>query len=349
MARHKASDTASKAKRAVSASESETPAYNPSWLRTKTAEGLGIIEELSSYLSYLEGARDRKSRTPTTSAGFEREALAQARRAERNTRRLLGGSLGILKHLESAGFVDDALRHWTKQIEGRGKISFAEQWKELIESEKVVARFHKAGVSSHTLERLTEAATRLTRPIEARDGELIVRRPEGPPIVLKRRTLLRGTIADVLLINHFDAAAELFERTDVAPGAVLGHSHADEEQHVDPLEAFLAVATRAQRRVTAHVRKLEDTGLAVYEGADPVDAIIVIVAVAIVAAIIIGIVCEKTDAEGDVCDLVDSIAAALGFIAAAAVCADNPEECDIVVVTEASRSRLSDGTFGFRG
>ncbi len=342
-----ATKTKAKPNRAVTSADAVGWATDPKWLRTRVAESLGVIEELSGYLSLLEAARDQKAKMPETSAGFEREVLANARRAERNTRRLLGGTLSILTHLKTAGFMDHALKRCATEMEKRGKLSFAEYWRELAGDEQTTARFHRAGISARTLDQLSDAATRMMQTIEFRDGNLTVLTDSGLPVVIKSRSLLGGTITDALFVNQFEAAAEQFERTDVLVGDVLARSHADEHENIDPYQAFLGMSLSVQRRVTEHVRKLEDTGLAVYEGNDPVDALFIIGAILIVAAILVAIVCERTDAEGDVCDMVSSALATLGFAFEAAACVEDPT-CDVVVQTMRSvRTRGSDGVFGF--
>lgn len=319
---------------------------NAKWLRAEAARSLGIIEELSSYLTFLEAAREQKAKASGPSPAFEREVLANARRAEKGARSLFGNTLRILKHLKSAGIIDEAMTHWTAEIGKRGALSFADHWKALVEDPKARERFRQAGVSQLTIQRLSEAASRLTRPVEVQEGRIIVRREGAGPIVVERRRLLGGTIGDVLYYNHFDAAAEMFDRSDVVPGdtGAAGHS---EEMRVDPLDVVLAVLTRAQRRLTAHVRKLEDTGLAVYSGGEPVWVGVIIIGVLLVAAIIVAIVCEAKDLDEEICNVVSLVLSALSGITLAITCAENPEDCDIVATASASRLQAADGSFAF--
>ena len=45
-----------------SPSDLDRVTFNPSWLRAEVAQSLRAIEELSSYLTFLEAARDQKSK-----------------------------------------------------------------------------------------------------------------------------------------------------------------------------------------------------------------------------------------------------------------------------------------------
>jgi hypothetical protein len=298
----------------MNSSDLDLLAIDHKWLADEISSILGAIEDASNYLDYIEAARDQKSKNGYRSPSFEHEVLTNARRAERSTRRFLGGMLQVLKHLKSAGLVDQAISHWTIELEKRGKISFADYWRQIIDNEAAQARLREAGVSAPTINRLSEAAARLTQPLEVHNGHLIMREEGRPTLVFRRRRLSGGTVEDLLYINQFDNAAELFQLTNVVPGIVLTRSHGDEVLYVDPFENFLALATNAQRRVVAHVRKLEDSGLDVHEGSDVIGILVLVGAALWVVSALISIVCLFTHTKGTVCDIASIIASLGAFL-----------------------------------
>lgn len=311
------------------------------WMRAEVSASLQAIEDFSAAFASLEAAGDGELPPPERRGGHVRETLEYARQVERSFREAIGGTLRILRHLKRTGVVDQAMEHWTVELERNGPRSFHDHWNAILEDSGAAKRFRDAGVSDRTIQWMTEAAARMKRPVEVRDGELVVGTNHGHAVVIQPRKLLGGSVADLLYLDQFDAAVDAFSETDLPPVDIF-RPMADGDHRADPFEIYLAMATRAKHALTVQVRELEDFGIASFRG-DAWPVVLIIVAIALVAAaILVQIICHGLDGDEDVCDILSAILGLFGMIAAALFCAEE-ETCEFRIGFDSSRSSGAGG------
>jgi hypothetical protein len=134
------------------------------------------------------------------------------------------------------------------------------------------ALLQRIGLTDEVTAAVTEIISKLDADLVLRDGKISVETQlagESQPrrLSLKAPGGLPTSITDLLRRSQFDQVVSAFTNNDpVYLEAVASAVAVDYE----PADLYALGAVAARQRMAEHVRKLEDTGLATYQGNDPV-------------------------------------------------------------------------------
>jgi hypothetical protein len=297
-------------------------------------EGLDAAGRLHGYRQYLAQARASKAsrgHDAASAAAFEREVQAQGRAALTDARALSRSALAVTRQLWSVGALDDRLAATREAAVAAGPVDAVELWERATTpaGREVLRRAgFPDGLVQTTDEILRTLAARLTV-----DGSRLVvtaaadgRQVTGV-VVTHPRSPRAATAGDLLTRGRFEALAAAAERGEPAylEGVALDLAAGARAE-----ELVLHAAFGLWREGVRHARKLEDSGLATYQGGDPATAIIIIGAIglaALIASAIVGHFCEDDDPDSTACD-VEKVLFVVAFIGlsifGAATGADDP-------------------------
>jgi len=250
--------------------------------------------KLLAYQSYLVTARAAKARRKTTSVAFERNVLAQARQARDDLDAFTGAALRMTQQVNQTNLWNQTFTRLTRTLRETGPIDVKTMWAGLAGNAQYRSALASHGVSAEMAAAMTEAFTKLDATAALRDGKVSVETRvagEGQP----RRMALRpgparpANISDLLRRSQFDrVVAALTNKEPVHVEAVPATGIAAYE----PADLFAFGAVAARQRMTEHVRKLEDTGLATYEGNDPITFIGALLVIGIFLGLVGSIILE---------------------------------------------------------
>jgi hypothetical protein len=251
-------------------------APSAAWVEREGARGIGAAERLRAYRTFLDGARALKA-SHGSSALFESDVVAQARRAQEDLRALGGSSLRLTRHLEATGLLGDAFAAIRQALARGGPVSVHDLFMDVVEdstgrqalgdlglSEATVKAMGEAIRAADVTARADDAGVRVTSARLDRDVRLMPRPRREPP----------ESPGDLLFGRLFDAAVAGWETPGPFPFDVseLPRARGGEPVVRDPLDAMLAASVAARLEMARHVRGLEDGGLATHAGRDPATA-----------------------------------------------------------------------------
>jgi hypothetical protein len=275
-----------------------TRVTNEAFIRREGEKGVQLAERLRSYRDFLDDARRHKARSGSVSIAFEQEVLSQARQALQDGYAFIDTSLKLTKHLKHVGVIDDILETSKEALGQVDEVHLVDLWQDMLDIEDAAEVLAEQGLSQATIDQLTSAVESLDVSLMLQEDEIAVRRnqdgrvsrlapPAGPG---KARN-----VAELLSANQFDAAVSAIVQSGVVPVDVIARSREAQVEEIDPYDAFLTTAIQARAGLTRHVRRLEHTGMAAFQGGE---ATTILVIVGLVALLVGGYLknkyCEET-------------------------------------------------------
>lgn len=266
----------------AAASHPHLDPINSATFSSDHSQALGKAQSLLAYQQYLAAARATKAQSKGVTPAFERNVQTQARQALADSQDFLGASLRITQQLNHTALWGQMLNNVSATLKAGGPASVSQLWGEVqqsLQNQKNSAAFASAGLTGELATTLTGAISKVNATLVLRSGKVSVetqlagasqpsrlglKAPGGPPT----------GITDLLQRTQFERVVSAFSNDDPVYLEALGSPGGADYEPAD-LFAFGAVAGR--QRMAEHVRKLEDTGLATYQGNDPVDVLIGII------------------------------------------------------------------------
>ncbi|MBZ0278612.1 MAG: hypothetical protein K8I60_20865 [Anaerolineae bacterium] len=301
---------------------------NHRMIRSENQMVLEKTAQLVAYGKYLADARTYKAQQRSVSQAFEREVLAQARVTQSDMHTLFGSSLRLIKHMKNAGVIDHALRDFEKATQDAGGVQIGDLWNDIVNDPEARGALVDQGVTGEMLDIATGVIQQVDSRVVFEQAHLTVEvklpGAEHSKRIMMSRTTTRQphSITALLRQGQFDRIVELFDQPnrmslDIAP---LKHN-----APIPAHEIALTGAVLAEQEMARHIRKLEDTGVAIYEGGEP-NSILALILIGIVLTAILLSTCEE-DPDATSCKI-GRILLVLGLILlliASAVCAaENP-------------------------
>jgi hypothetical protein len=269
--------------------------------RATWADDRAVVVEnagrLLDYQRFLADARAVKAKRKGASASFERSVLAQAQRARADLDGFSRSAVQMVQQLNHTDLWNQTLSRGAQTLRQTGPTGLDAMWAELTKTEEARTEFAKHGLSPQVTAAVTEAFGRIEATVSSRDGKVFVEaRQSGDN--QRRRVALSATpsrpkdLSQLLRRSQFDQVMSAL--TNGQPMYVEAVPAANAAAYTPPdLFAFGVAASR--QRMHEHVRKLEDTGLATYEGNDPVSFIVGMLALAIFLGLVGSIILELCD------------------------------------------------------
>lgn len=251
------------------------PHLDPLYAASFKAERDVVVAKASSllaYRQYLAGARATKARRKNVPESFERNVLAQARLARGDVDAFTVAALKMQQQVNHTGLWRRTHGDVVRMLRDNGPASLKTMWSDVAGNAQYRSALVGHGVSAEVAAAITEAVNSFDATAVLRDGKVTIETRVAGEAAPRRLTLAAGparpaTVSDLLRRSQFDRVTQALvnrepvylEAVPAAPGT--GNDMAD-------LMAFGAVAAR--QYMAEHVRKLEDTGLATYQGNDPI-------------------------------------------------------------------------------
>jgi hypothetical protein len=265
-----------------------------------------VVQEKASnllaYQSYLADARAVKAKRKGASVSFERSVLTQAHQARDDLDAFTDAAMRMTQQLNQSDLWSDTLASATKSLRDTGPITPSATWAELMQSEQITTAIAAHGVSPDIAATITDAIGKLDATASLRDGQVSIE-TQVPGESQPRRVALAAAptrpadLSQLLRRSQFDGVMSALTNDqptyiEAVPTAGIAAYRAPD------LFAFGVVAAR--QHMTEHVRKLEDTGLATYEGNDPLSFIVALLVIGIFLALVGSIILELCDSTGPV-------------------------------------------------
>jgi hypothetical protein len=242
------------------------------------------VESLAAYQSYLAAARAAKARRKGVSLAFERNVQRQARQALADLQTLCGGVLRVVQQVNHTNNWRDMLTRMTSMLKTTGPVSARQIWDEVQLNQEYRTALESYGLTPDRVAAVTTEISRLDARLVLHAGKVSVETRVAGTSAPRRLSLKdspgRPTgIVDLLRRSQFDKVVAAFSRNDpvylevVATEATVDH---------EPGQVFAVGAVAARQRMAEHVRKLEDTGLATYQGNEPGTIFIALIVIGLI-------------------------------------------------------------------
>lgn len=275
---------------------------NRATLHADSALAVAKAKGLMAYQQYLAAAREVKARRAGVSASFERTVLAQAVQAQGDLQALCGAALRVTQQINQTDFWGQIFTHVGATLDKAGPQHLGQLWSEAlqtIQKHDSAQVFAKAGLSSDLTDAITSVMANVDATLAKKNGTLTVqttvpgnKEPSAVSLLAPGRPVTGVT--DLLRAQQFDSIVSVFTNNEPAyldvvpvPG-VAGYEPAD-------LTAVASILAR--QRLADHVRKLQDTGLATYQGQDPVSFIIGLIVGSLLVAAVAAVVLAGCDPQ----------------------------------------------------
>lgn len=226
---------------------------------------------LFAYQKYLAAARADKARRKRVPESFERNVLAQARQARDDLDAFTGAGLRMIQQVNQTGLWGRTQAQFARTLRDRGPVDVRTMWAEIAGNAQYRTALAGHGISADMTAAMTEAFATLDATAVLRNGKVAVETRVAGERAPRRMALGAGAsppagLSDLLRRSQFDRVAAAFANKEpvhleIVPAAGL--------TAYEPADLFALGAVAVRQRMTEHVRKLEDTGLAIYEGNDP--------------------------------------------------------------------------------
>ncbi len=250
------------------------PHLDPINAATFTADrGVAVTgaANLLGYQNYLAAARAEKARRKGSTPSFERNVLAQAKQAQRDLGRFSSAYLRMTQQMNHTALWTRTLTGMTDTLKKTGPISARHMWTEIVDNKDSKAALASQGFSAEMTAAVTQALSKLDATLLMHAGKVSVETrvagENAPRRMSIRDARVPSTITELLRRAQFDHVVSAFSNDEPVHLDTVPNGGVTEYEAPD-LVAFGAVAAR--QRMTDHVRKLEDTGLATHAGQDPV-------------------------------------------------------------------------------
>jgi hypothetical protein len=188
-----------------------------------------------------------------------------------------------------------------------GPVSAKQIWDEVRLNQEYLTALESHGLTAERVAAVTTGISRLDARLVLHAGKVSVETPVAGESAPRRLSLKASPgrptgIVDLLRRSQFDKVVSAFSRNDpVYLEVVATEGPVDYE----PGQVFAVGAVAARQRMAEHVRKLEDTGLATYQGNEPGTVFIALVVIGIILSgvgLAIQYQCERgAEPDPDVC------------------------------------------------
>jgi hypothetical protein len=267
------------------------------------------VERLAAYQNFLAAARAAKARRKGVPLAFERNVQRQARQALADLQALSGGVLRVVQQANHTNIWADMLTRATSMLKTTGPVSAKQIWDEVRLNQEYLTALESHGLTAERVAAVTTGISRLDARLVLHAGKVSVETPVAGERAPRRLSLKASPgrptgIVDLLRRSQFDKVVSAFSRNDpVYLEVVATEGPVDYE----PGQVFAVGAVAARQRMAEHVRKLEDTGLATYQGNDPGTAFIALVVIGLILSgvgLAIEYQCERgAEPDPDVCNV----------------------------------------------
>lgn len=275
---------------------------NRATLQADSSLAVAKARNLMVYQQYLAAAREVKARRAGVPASFERTVLAQAAQAQDDLHALCGAALRVTQQINQTDFWGQIFTHVGTTLDKTGPQHLNQLWSEAlqtIQKHDSARIFTNAGLTSDLTDAITGAMANVDATLARKNGTLTVQatmpgntKPAVVSLLAPDRPMTGVT--DLLRTRQFDNIVSVFTNNepaylDVVPvTGVAGYEPAD----------LVAVASiLARQRLADHVRKLQDTGLATYQGQDPVSFVIGLIVASLLVAAVAAVVIAGCDPQ----------------------------------------------------
>ena len=277
-------------------------AVNASSLRANCETALTAAARLRAYRDYLAQARAHKASGAGRPGDIDRQVLIEARQAAVNMRTLATSALRVVGSLSRGGELHQLITLWRDAVESAGTVSVADLWRQATAGTERREAIRSAGVNDALFAVVDKTASVLDAQVTARDGQLVVAGLiNGDAVTASLRTAPRplraASVGDLFMRGRFDALSDALAQGE--PAYLWGLPPMGNDVRAE--DGALGAALVGCRECVRHVRKLEDTGLETYTGAEPGTVILIIAAVSLVCFVVgdvlRGIYCPPGDEE----------------------------------------------------
>jgi hypothetical protein len=263
---------------------------------------LAKVSGLMAYQKFLADARTAKARRKGSTSAFERNVQAQGRQALADLQAFSGAVLRITQQMNQTDVWRRTLDHMSTALGSSGPVSAQQIWNELQANEQYKSTLQAHGVTDEMAASATEAISKLDARLVLQGGKVLVEtRVAGesqPRRLSLKASLGRPTgIVDLLRRSQFEQVVSAFTRSDPAYVEAVSAGRALD---CEPGDLFAYGAVAARQRVAEHVRKLEDTGLATYQGNEPFTVLVAALAIGLFLGLVGSIILYLCDHPGDV-------------------------------------------------
>ena len=264
---------------------------------------------LQSYQSFLSQARSWKAARKGVPRSFEREVQVHAAQALADGRELAAATLRSTRHLKQTGHLDRVLDSWIAGVKASGPVQVQDLWADVAEDAQARQTLRDQGLVDNLFAAFDEQMRKLDGQIALHGGKLtgevkLAGQERTQHIILAHSASSQPrTLHDLLARGQFERITEQLEHGG-APGfdPVVGPLHEGETAEFVAIGALLSVQSLAQ-----HKRKLEDTGLAMVAGQDPVT----VLAWVAIAMIVMGVIGSAVFCAGDLDETACTVAKVL--------------------------------------
>jgi hypothetical protein len=280
---------------------------DPIWARREGGKAIRLIERLISHTTFLDQARERKTKQGILLAR-EHEIILQARDAERDARDLAAVILRLTAHLNNAGTLDGVLGYWTQRIDSAGPTKVVDIWAQAVDDFHLFEHLQSVGLSDFTIQWLANQLGRVDFTLGVNSsGELTVRSDGAISEVVITATPKPGqakSISDLLFARVLEtSAAALLEPGKVVAPIAPFRIIEDGKARINIDDALTAGALVYVHEFARQRRQVEDVGLPILQG-NQWDIIIAIGIAIFVAGVILGVICSTTS-ESEVPSIVN--------------------------------------------
>jgi hypothetical protein len=269
---------------------------NPSTLMADRAVVMEKAVSLLRYHTYLASARHAKAKRKRVSLAFERNVLAQARLAQDDLKQFTTAALRTTQQINHTAFWSEGLARLTETLRRTGPVTVRSMWDEIASNETYASALATRGLLPELKAAISEVVAKVDITVAQGDGKISIETLVAGESVPRRAWLSAAadppsSIGDLLRRSQFERVVSAFTNNDPVYMEVVSGGSSE----IEPADAVACGAVAAGQLMAEHVRKLEDTGLATYQGEDPFSiGALVLVAAIFLAALGAGItyLCE---------------------------------------------------------
>ena len=250
---------------------------------------------LQGYQSFLSQARSWKAVRKGVPRSFEREVQVHAAQALADGSELATATLRSTRHLKQTGHLDRVLDSWIAAVKASGPVQVPDLWSYVAEDAQARQTLRDQGLADNLFAAIDEQMRKLDGQIALHGGKLtgeIKLTGQERTHASSWRTRLRVNPARFTTCwrGQFERIIEQLEREGALGfDPVVGPLHEGEIAELVVIGTLFSVQSLAQ-----HKRKLEDTGLAMVSGNDPVTALSWVDSI-----IVMGVICSALFCVGD--------------------------------------------------
>ncbi len=244
---------------------------------------LGKVVSLAGYEGFLAAARSTKMKRKGATLAFERNVQTQGRQALGDMHEFGGAVLRLTQQVNQTNLWPSMLTRMAATLKASGPVKVKELWNEVWQNQRdpeYRAALKNHGLTDEIAAAVTEGLAKADATLSLKAGSVAI---EGkvpgsrqPSRVLLKAPGSRPTnVLDLLGSSQFDQVVSAFTHSDPVYLEVVP---ATSDRVSEPAHLFAVGTIMARQRAADHSRKLDDTGLATYEGNDPGTLIVLLVA-----------------------------------------------------------------------